>query len=68
MAADVYHVPVSGLFGSTEPYHLIAFKEDSEFGRPLPEAQQDAIPMDAWASGIFRVREKHECKHMQVIR
>ena len=23
MAADIYHVPVPGLFGSSEPYHLI---------------------------------------------
>lgn len=27
VAADIYHVPVPGLFGAQEPYHLIAFKE-----------------------------------------
>ena len=43
MAADIYHVPVPGLYGSNEPFHLIAFKEDLEL-RQQPEAQEDAIP------------------------
>ena len=43
VAADIYHVPVPGLHGSDEPFHLIAFKEDLEL-RQQPEAQEDAIP------------------------
>ena len=43
VATDIYHVPVPGLFGATEPYHLIAFKEDPE-SRPQPEAEEDAVP------------------------
>ena len=31
VAADLYHVPVPKLFGSDEPYHLIAFKESQKF-------------------------------------
>ncbi|CAK9018629.1 unnamed protein product [Durusdinium trenchii] len=53
VGADIYHVPVPGLFGSSTPYHLIAFKEDSE-PRPLPEAEEDAVPselVNAWADG-----------------
>ena len=41
---------VPGLFGSSDPYHLIAFKEDSD-PRPPPEAQNDAVPselVNAW--------------------
>lgn len=43
VAADIYHVPVPGLLGAEEPYHLIAFKEDPE-SRPQPEAEEDAVP------------------------
>ncbi|CAK9057996.1 Reverse transcriptase domain-containing protein [Durusdinium trenchii] len=43
VAADIYHVPVPGLFGAQDPYHLIAFKEDPE-SRPQPEAADDAVP------------------------
>ena len=43
VAADIYHVPVPGLFGAKEPYHLIAFKEDPE-SRQQPEAEEDAVP------------------------
>eukprot|EP00438_Fugacium_kawagutii_P017045 Skav204914 [mRNA] locus=scaffold1506:38662:40158:- [translate_table: standard] len=43
VAADIYHVPVPGLYGSKEPFHLLAFKEDSEPRAP-PDAQDDAIP------------------------
>ena len=45
VAADVYHVPVPGLFGANEPYHLVAFKEDPE-SRPHPEASADAVPAE----------------------
>ena len=45
VAADIYHVPIFGLFGAREPYHLIAFKEDPE-SRPLPEAPDDAVPQE----------------------
>ena len=40
---DIFHVPVPGLFGATEPYHLIAFKEDYE-SRAQPDAQEDWDP------------------------
>ena len=43
VAADIYHVPISGLFGESEPYHLIAFKEDLEC-RPQPDAAEDSVP------------------------
>ncbi|CAK9058246.1 Uncharacterized protein SCF082_LOCUS31087 [Durusdinium trenchii] len=43
VATDMYHVPVPGLFGTNDPYHLIAFKEDPE-SRPQPEAGKDAVP------------------------
>ena len=43
VAADIYHVPVPGLFGAADPYHLIAFKEDMD-GR-VPDAEdQEAVP------------------------
>ena len=45
VAADIYHVPVCGLFGSNKPYHLIAFKEDVE-SRPQPDAAEDSIPSE----------------------
>ncbi|CAK8995072.1 unnamed protein product [Durusdinium trenchii] len=45
VAADIYHVPVPGLFGAQEPYHLIAFKEDPE-SRPQPDADEDSLPME----------------------
>ncbi|CAK9018638.1 unnamed protein product [Durusdinium trenchii] len=45
VAADIFHVPVPGLFGSSDPYHLIAFKEDSD-SRPLPDSVDDAIPSE----------------------
>ena len=38
VAADIYHVPVVGLYGAAEPFHLIAFKEDVE-SRAQPDAQ-----------------------------
>ena len=44
VAADLFHVPVPGLFGSRDPYHLIAFKEDSEVPRAIPDAQEDQVP------------------------
>lgn len=37
VAVDIYHVPVAGLYGDSNPFHLIAFKEDSEC-RVQPEA------------------------------
>ena len=43
VAVDIYHVPVPGLFGAVEPYHLIAFKEDDE-SRALPDAAEDSVP------------------------
>ena len=43
VAADIFHVPVPGLYGASEPYHLIAFKEDFE-SRVAPEADEDAVP------------------------
>ncbi|CAK9007137.1 Reverse transcriptase domain-containing protein [Durusdinium trenchii] len=44
VAADVYHVPIWGLFGgATQPHHLIAFKEDPEL-RQHPEAEEDSLP------------------------
>ncbi|CAK9059330.1 unnamed protein product [Durusdinium trenchii] len=43
VGADIYHVPVPGLFGAEEPYHIIAFKEDPE-SRPHPDAEEDAVP------------------------
>ena len=36
----------SGLFGITAPHHLIALKEDVDFQRPQPEAQDDAVPSE----------------------
>ena len=41
VSADIYHVPVPGLFGAT--HHLIAIKEDLE-ARPLPEAEEGSLP------------------------
>ncbi|CAK9022810.1 unnamed protein product [Durusdinium trenchii] len=58
VAADIYHVPVPGLFGSSDPYHLIAFKEDSE-PRPLPEAEEDTVPsilLNKWGTGESRAK------------
>ncbi|CAK9091757.1 unnamed protein product [Durusdinium trenchii] len=43
VGADICHVPVPGLFGAEEPYHIIAFKEDPE-SRPHPDAEEDAVP------------------------
>lgn len=43
VAADIYHVPVPGLFGAKEPHHLMAFKEDPE-SRQQPEAEEHAVP------------------------
>ena len=43
VSADIYHVPVPGLFGVKEAHHLIALKEDLE-SRPLPEAAEGSIP------------------------
>ena len=45
VGADLYHVPVPGLFGASEPYHLIAFKEDPD-SRPPPEALENAVPQE----------------------
>ena len=43
VSADIYHVPVPGLFGAKEAHHLIALKEDQE-SRPLPEAEEGSVP------------------------
>lgn len=43
VGADIFHVPVPGLFGAKEPYHLLAFKEDPDC-RPQIEAADEAIP------------------------
>ena len=43
VSADIYHVPVPGLFGAKEAHHLIALKEDLE-SRPLPEAEEGSLP------------------------
>ena len=43
VSADIYHVPVPGLFGAKESHHLIALKEDLE-SRPLPEAEEGSLP------------------------
>ncbi|CAK8996585.1 unnamed protein product [Durusdinium trenchii] len=43
VATDIYHVPVPGIFGAHDLYHLLAFKEDPE-SRPQPEAGGDAVP------------------------
>ena len=43
VSADIYHVPVPGLFGAKEAHHLIAIKEDLE-SRPLPEAEEGSLP------------------------
>ena len=45
VAADIFHVPVPGLYGASEPYHLIAFKEDFE-SRVAPEADDDSVPAE----------------------
>ena len=45
VAADVFHVPIPGLFGAAEPYHLLAFKEDTE-SRAHPEANEDSVPAE----------------------
>ena len=50
VAADIYHVPISGLFGAREPYHLIAFKEDLEC-RPQPDAAEDSLPAELLLTG-----------------
>ncbi|CAK9056274.1 unnamed protein product [Durusdinium trenchii] len=39
IAADLYHVPVPGLFGASEPYHLLALKEDLD-SRPPPDMSE----------------------------
>lgn len=55
VAADLYHVPVPKLFGSDEPYHLIAFKEDPE-ARTQPDAKEDSVPaeLQTWHAAIHR--------------
>ncbi|CAK9056266.1 unnamed protein product [Durusdinium trenchii] len=50
VAADLYHVPVPGLFGAKEPFHLIAFKEDLD-SRTHPEAAEGAVPDALQLSG-----------------
>ena len=63
VAADIYHVPVVGLYGAAEPFHLIAFKEDVE-SRAQPDAQDNAIPpqlvykTDGAASGLTSLKPK----------
>lgn len=42
VAVDMYHVPVPGLYGASKPFHLIAFKEDSE-SRMQPEAPEEVL-------------------------
>ncbi|CAK9102341.1 unnamed protein product [Durusdinium trenchii] len=44
VAADLYHVPVPGLFGDDEPSHLIAFKEDLDSRSQVPAAHDGAVP------------------------
>ena len=34
ISVDVFHVPISKLYGSHDPYHLIALKEDGEHREP----------------------------------
>ncbi|CAK9099796.1 Reverse transcriptase domain-containing protein [Durusdinium trenchii] len=78
VAADVYHVPVPGLFGASEPHHLIAFKEDTE-SRPQPEAGEGSIPAEllhrisplqcrppdaASASGSSRASNLETCREL----
>eukprot|EP00439_Symbiodinium_sp_Y106_P055802 s1153_g7.t2 len=38
IAVDLFHVPISKLYGSHDPYHLIALKEDCESRAP-PESR-----------------------------
>eukprot|EP00913_Durusdinium_trenchii_P034592 g32362.t1 len=52
VAADLYHVPVPGLFGVEEASHLIAFKEDPE-PRPPKAAQDGAVPAALLPAGAM---------------
>mmetsp|Transcript_14004 Transcript_14004/g.31886 ORF Transcript_14004/g.31886 Transcript_14004/m.31886 type:complete len:581 (-) Transcript_14004:71-1813(-) len=39
VSVDIFHAPMPDLFGSPEPYHLLAMVEDSDFCPPAPDAE-----------------------------
>ena len=53
----------TGLFGANEPYHLIAFKEDSESRQIYPEAPDDSVPASLLMSRYDEDSRQNEESH-----